>query len=113
MKEQRILSVIYICAFIIFIVMTIFGITSFLRETVDGVEGFKSACESFGGHFWEIENVLCFARKPYCMYMCSLNGESFSMSDLGFPELFSYRRQICIRDCAYKNKQAGKVVCSC
>ena len=78
-----------------------------------GVDSFKNSCESFGGSFWEIANVTCSVGSPNCRYMCALNDERFSMSDLGDFGLFSYSKEICIKDCAYENKQSGELRCVC
>lgn len=101
---------------LIFSFVMLIVITSTLIVTlsfINGVETFKNSCESFGGSFWEIANVTCSALHQNCRYMCNLNGETFSMDDLGSFGVFTYSHQICIKDCSYKNKQDGDVRCVC
>jgi hypothetical protein len=88
-------------------------ILMFSFNVSEGVYAFKNSCESYGGSFWELANVTCSVGAPNCRYMCSLNDEQFSMSDLGDFGLFTYSRQICIKDCEYVNKQEGRFRCVC
>lgn len=85
----------------------------FIINSFTEVDNFKSSCEAYGGSYWEIANVTCSASAPNCRYVCGLNGEQFSMSDLGWVGLLTYSKQICIKDCNYKNKQAGETICVC
>ena len=101
-SKQTIVTIIISLVMITLIVL----ILMITLRAFGGVDSFKSSCESFGGYFWEIANVTCSVGAPNCRYMCALNDERFSMSDLGDFGLFSYSKQICVKDCAYENKQA-------
>ena len=77
-QKQKIISIV-ICL----IIMTLTSLTIMtIFNTLGGVDNFKDSCESFGGSFWEIANVTCAVGSPNCRYMCALNDERFSMSDL-------------------------------
>lgn len=102
------LGVLFLTILSIILVLNFIG-----NNVINNTSSFESSCESFGGSYWEIQNVTCDARYPNCRYMCSLNGEMFSMSDLGKLGYFSYAKQICIKDCRYKNEQAGEIMCVC
>lgn len=71
---------------------------------IEGVSNFKSTCETYGGRFWEIQNVTCALGHKNCRYMCQLNDETFSMADLGGAFFWSYSQQMCVKDCEYENK---------
>lgn len=91
--------------------LTTVGLSIFIIYSVNPIDNFESACNSFGGKFFIMENVTCEVLYPYCAVNCILNDNQYNIEDLTNP--IDYNRYFCIEDCKYHNKEAGETVCAC
>ena len=73
------------------------------------IDTFRDSCENFGGEYYEIANASCSVGHENCIYMCILNGEYYSLDEVGS---YNINKFFCIKDCEYENKlNEGSCMC--
>jgi len=95
------------------IIATMIIILLLVLDNIGGVEDFKSACKSYNGIYYELQNVSCAIGHNNCRHICNLNGRLYDMNEIGSGFFSSYSKYFCVEDCKYENKNCGGICCVC
>jgi len=95
------------------IIATMIIILLLVLDNIGGVEHFKSACESYNGIYYELQNVSCAIGHNNCRHICNLNGRLYDMNEIGSGFFVLYSKYFCVEDCRYENKNCGGICCVC
>lgn len=68
---------------IIFTICFLIIIICIILLNLNRITNFENACESFGGEYYILENASCSLGHENCIYMCKINGEYYSLDDVG------------------------------
>ena len=74
-----------------------------LIGSINSVGSFKENCYSFGGEYFEVQNVTCKVFYTYCASNCILHGKMINY----------YDENLCVADCRFKNNNSNGIRCVC